>query len=288
MKSNDKIFGFVVTSFMTLFAIATLYPMIILISSSFSDGYAIMSGKVILFPVGATIEPYKIVFRHPEIWGAYRNTIMYTLIGTIINITLTTLGAYPLSRPDLYGRNIFMGIIVFTMFFVGGMIPEYLLVRNLNLYNTLWAIVLPTSVSVWNLIIMRTFFQSNVPRELWESVTLDGANDLKFFVYIVLPLSAPIMAVMVLFYGVGNWNSWFSAMLYLSSRDRYPLQLILREIIIQSSTQDMAGASESDVESVGEGVKYATMMVATVPIMCLYPFLQRYFVKGVMVGALKG
>lgn len=287
-KLSDRIFHITVVALLTITSLAFVYPILVLVSSSFSDAYAIMSGRVFFLPVNPTLAAYKLVFNHPEIWGAYGNTIKYTLIGTSINILMTVLGAYPLSRNDLYGKRILMGFVTFTMFFSGGLIPSFLLIRDLGLLDSMWAILLPTSVSVWNLVIMRTFFQNNIPNELWESAALDGANDMSFLFRIVLPLSGPILAVMVLFYGVGHWNSWFTSMLYFNTRAKYPLQMILREIIIQSSTQDLSGASVSDTEMIGEGVKYATMMVATVPIMCLFPFLQRYFVKGVMIGALKG
>jgi len=247
-----------------------------------------MANRVILLPKGFNINAYKMVFSHPEIGRSYINTIIYTVVGTFINLLFTTLGAYPLSRRDFYGRNIFTGIFVFTMFFSGGMIPSYLLVKDLKMLNTIWAIVLPGAVSTWNMVVMRTFFQNTIPVELQESAFIDGAGDFKVFLRIVLPLSTSILAVMTLFYGVGHWNSWFSALIYLSDRKKYPLQIILREILIQSDTSEMTGGPVSDLEKIGEGIKYATMVVATVPILCLYPFLQRYFVKGVMIGALKG
>ena len=200
---------------------------------------------------------------------------------------VSAFAAYPLSRKDFYVRNLFMGVFVFTMFFTGGMIPTFLIVQRLHLLNTMWALILPTAVSTYNLIIMRTFFESTIPFELVESASLDGCNDLVIFFRIVLPLSGPILAVMVLFYGVAQWNSWFPALLYISDRGLYPLQMVLREVLIQSDISNMAGSS-GDVEIIGDGLKYATMVVATLPIMCLYPFLQKYFVKGVMIGAVKG
>lgn len=288
MSSEEILFEGIIGVILTLVSIIVLYPIIMIVSSSFSDPSAVMANRVKLWPINPTLMVYKMVFKHPEIWGSYLNTIIYTVVGTAVNIFLTTLGAYPLSRKDLYGRNIFTGIFVFTMFFGGGMIPSFLLIKSLHLYNTIWAIVLPGAISTWNLMIMRTFFQNTIPLELQESAFIDGANDITVFTKVVLPLSAPIIAVMVLFYGVGHWNSWLSALLYLSNRSRYPLQIVLREILIQSSTQEMSGGSISDQEMIGEGIKYATMVVATLPILCLYPFLQRYFVKGVMVGAIKG
>jgi putative aldouronate transport system permease protein len=227
---------------------------------------------------------YKIVFQHPEIVRTYRNTIVYTVLGTILGVWLTMFCAYPLSRREFFGKGFFMAILMFTMFFSGGMIPTFLQIRRLGLINTIWAVILPGSLSVYNTIIMRTFYISNIPNELEESAFLDGANDLQFFIKVVVPLSQAIVAVMVLFYGVAQWNSWFPALLYLSSRRLYPVLLILREIIIQTTNQN----ATADQEFIGDGVKFATMVVTTLPIMCLYPFLQKYFTKGVMVGSLKG
>lgn len=285
---GDKAFEGTITFFLILCCAIILYPIIIVVSSSFSDPVAVMANKVKLLPYDFTLKVYKLVFNNSEIWRGYGNTIIYTVIGTFINVFMTAIGAYPLSRRDFDARNIFMAIFTFTMFFGGGMIPSYLLVKNLHLYNTIWALIIPGAVSTWNLIIMRTFFQSSIPVEIQESAFIDGANDLVIFFKIVLPLSGPILAVMTLFYGVGHWNNWFSALLYISDRRKYPLQIILREILIQSSTQDMSGGAVSDQETIGEGIKYATMVISTLPIMCLYPFLQKYFVKGVMIGAIKG
>lgn len=285
---QDKILESIIIFILLIVCVIVLYPIILVVSSSFSDPVAVMANKVVLWPVNPTLGAYKMVFKHREIGGSYINTIVYTIVGTVINLTFTSLGAYPLSRKDFYGKSVFTGLFVFTMFFSGGMIPTYLLVKELKLLNTIWALVLPGAVSTWNLIVMRTFFQNSIPTELHESAFIDGANDLQVFFQIVLPLSTAIMAVMTLFYGVGHWNSWFSALIYLSDRKKYPLQMILREILIQSNTADMSGGPISDQEMIGEAIKYATMVIATVPILCLYPFLQRYFVKGVMVGALKG
>lgn len=285
---DEIVFEGIIIFILTITTLIVLYPIVLVVSSSFSDPLAVISNQVKLWPINPTLKMYKMVFNHPEIWGGYANTILYTVVGTAINVLFTALGAYPLSRKDLYGRNIVTALFVFTMFFGGGMIPSFLLIKQLQLYNTIWALLLPGAVSTWNLIIMRTFFQNTIPIELQESALIDGANDITVFIKIVLPLSAPIISVMVLFYGVGHWNSWLSALLYLSERTKYPLQIILREILIQSSTQDMSGGSISDQEMIGEGIKYATMVIATLPILCLYPFLQRFFVKGVMVGAIKG
>lgn len=284
---GERLYTVVVYTLLTGFGLLILIPLMHIISGSFSDPMALLKGEVGLLPEGFNLNMYKLVFRDDEIWQSYRNTIVYTVVGTCISVTLTACGAYPLSRKDFYGKNFFMGMFAFTMYFTGGMIPTYLLVKNLGMLDTMWALVLPSAVSTYNLIIMRTFFQTSIPDELVESAAIDGCNDLGVFFRIVIPLAAPIFAVMVLFYGVSQWNSWFPALLYISDRDLYPLQMILREVLIQGEMSEMTGAI-GDVEVIGDGLKYATMVVATLPIMCLYPFLQKYFVKGVMIGAVKG
>ena len=284
---GERLYTFVVYALLTVFCLLILIPLLHIISGSFSDPISLLKGEVGLLPKGFTTSMYETVFKDKEIWQGYWNTIVYTVVGTLISVTLTAFGAYPLSRKDFYGRNVYMGLFVFTMFFTGGMIPTYLLVKQLKMLNTMWALVLPSAVSTYNLIIMRTFFQTSIPGELAESASLDGCSDLGVFFRIVIPLSAPIFAVMVLFYGVAQWNSWFPALLYISDRSLYPLQMVLREVLIQSDVSNMAGAT-GDVEIIGDGLKYATMVVATLPIMYLYPFLQKYFVKGVMIGAVKG
>lgn len=284
---GERLYTFVIYALLIVFCLMILIPLLHIISGSFSDPMALLKGEVGLLPKGLTLSMYKTVFKDAEIWQGYWNTIVYTVVGTAISVVLTAFGAYPLSRKDFFGRNVFMGLFAFTMFFTGGMIPTYLLVKQLHMLNTMWSLVLPSAVSTYNLIIMRTFFQTSIPGELAESASLDGCNDLGIFFRIVIPLAAPIFAVMVLFYGVAQWNSWFPALLYVSDRSLYPLQMVLREVLIQSDISNMAG-STGDVEVIGDGLKYATMVVATLPIMCLYPFLQKYFVKGVMIGAVKG
>ncbi|MGN1370382.1 MAG: carbohydrate ABC transporter permease [Aristaeellaceae bacterium] len=284
---GERVYTIVVYTLLAVFCLLIVIPLLHIISGSFSDPMSLLRGEVGLLPKGFTTAMYEKVFKDSEIWQGYKNTIIYTVVGTLISVALTACGAYPLSRKDFFGGNLFMGLFVFTMFFSGGMIPTYLLVKNLGMLNTMWALVLPSAVSTYNLIIMRTFFQTSIPGELAESASLDGCNDLGIFFRIVIPLSAPIFAVMVLFYGVAQWNSWFPALLYISDRTLYPLQMVLREVLIQSDISNMAG-STGDVEVIGDGLKYATMVVATLPIMCLYPFLQKYFVKGVMIGAVKG
>jgi putative aldouronate transport system permease protein len=286
--SDGLVFESIVLLIITLFCIIVLYPLIFILSSSFSNGQAILANQVKFLPVDFTWLSYRKVFINSEVWRSYINTIVYTVVGTAVNVLMTTLAAYPLSRKDFFGKNLIMSLFVFTMFFSGGMIPTFLVVKSLGLINTMWALILPTSVSTFNLIIMRTFFQNTIPGEVQEAAIIDGCNDFDLLFRIVLPLSQAIIAVMVLFYGVGMWNSWFPALLYMQSRSGYPLQLILREIVLQSTAYGMTGGDVSDQEMIGQGIKFATMVIATFPILCLYPFLQKYFIKGVMIGAVKG
>lgn len=280
LKINDLL--------LLIICIIALYPVLYVASASLSNPLAVMRNEVSLWPKGFTVMGYQKVLSNPEVWTGYMNTILYTVIGTCINLAFTSTSAFALSRKDLKGRDFWMMFITFTMFFSGGLIPSYLLIKKLHLYNTFWVMVIPGAVSAWNLIIMRTFFQSNVPMELQEAAIIDGCNDLRIFFKIALPLSAPIIAVMVLFYGVGHWNSFFNALIYLDDRGRYPLQLILREILIQNISQDNVSGPAADQQIMGESIRYALIIVATLPILAVYPFLQKYFVKGVMIGAIKG
>ncbi|HEY5583834.1 MAG TPA: carbohydrate ABC transporter permease [Ruminiclostridium sp.] len=276
--------------FLVFSVVIMIYPFLYVVFASLSDParFAEHSG-LLLSPLSLSFDSYKAVFDNPNILNGYKNTLVYLLVGTTINMALTTLGAYSLSLRKLKMRNYIMMGIVFTMLFNGGLIPTYILIKNLHFIDSIWAITLPSAISTMNLIIMRTSFQS-IPASLEESARIDGANDLVIFARIMIPLSIPVISVMILFYGVGNWNAWFNASIYLRSREKYPLQLILREILIQNSTDSMmTGAAASDDKSlVSETIKYATIVVATVPILMVYPMLQKYFVKGVMVGAIKG
>lgn len=285
---GEKAFDLSNIILLTLGSIAFLYPLWFVLVSSFSSASAIASGSVVFWPDGFNFDAYSRVFSDKSIWTAYKNTMFYVAAGTAINLLLTTLGAYPLSRRDLKGRNAIMMFIVFTMFFSGGLIPMYLNVRDLGLYDTRWAILLPTAISAYNLIVMRTFFQSTIPDGLIESAKIEGASEYRILWSIILPLSMPVVAVMTLFYAVSHWNSWFDAMIYLQDRKLFPLQLLLREILVQSQTNDMmGGVGSGDVASISETIKYATTIIATVPILVIYPFLQKYFAKGVMLGGVK-
>ncbi|WP_445667420.1 carbohydrate ABC transporter permease [Paenibacillus sp. FSL H8-0034] len=289
--SNGEIaFRYVNWLFMLAMIIITLYPFVYVLMSSLSDSRLLLSHTGALFwPQGFTMSAYKLVFQNPNILRGYGNTLFIVVLGTLLNLIFTCMGAYVLSRKGVPWSKYVMLLIVFTMFFSGGMIPSYLLVNNwLHLGNSLLAMIIPGMISTWNLIILRTSFAS-IPESLVESAKIDGAHDFTILSRVVIPLSLPVMAVMVLFYGVSHWNAWFSAMLYLRDRDLYPLQLILREILIQNSTEYMTNQSSAgEIESVGESIKYATIMVATLPILFVYPFMQKYFVKGVMIGSIKG
>jgi putative aldouronate transport system permease protein len=275
--------------FLLLLSVITIYPFLYVLFASLSEpNWVVQMRGLIGYPHGFTLQAYKLVFENPAIMSGYVNTILYVVLGTALNILMTSLGAYALSRQNVKWKNPVMFLIVFTMFFNGGLIPTYLLIIHLGLLDSRWALILPTAMSAYNLIIMRTAFQS-IPISLEESAKLDGANDFTVLFRIVLPLSMPVVAVMILFYGVGHWNSWFNALIYLRTRELYPLQLILREILITNSTDSMmTGVGGADKMSIGETIKYSAIIVATVPILLLYPFLQRYFVKGVMIGAIKG
>jgi putative aldouronate transport system permease protein len=285
----EKAFDALNVLIMILLIIATLYPLLYVVFASISMPSRLMQHEgVLLRPLGFELGSYKLVFKNPMVSKGYLNTLFIVTVGTVINIVMTSLGAYVLSRKRLYWKKLFMFIIVFTMFFGGGMIPTYLLVKNLKLTDTLWALIVPSAISTYNMIIMRTSF-SSIPDSLEESARIDGAKEFTILFKIVIPLSLPVIAVMILFYGVGHWNSWFSALIYLRKRELYPLQLILREILISSDTSQMlVGIGGMDLEPIAETVKYATIVIATLPILFIYPFLQKYFVKGVMIGALKG
>ncbi|MGG3505158.1 carbohydrate ABC transporter permease [Paenibacillus lautus] len=293
----DKVFLGSVYIYLSIALIVVLYPLIYILSASISSPQQVNSGAMWLFPKEITLAGYQLVFENPKIWNGYLNTIVYTGIGTLLNLAVTLPAAYALSRSDLVGRQLFLGFILFTMFFTGGLVPTYLVVRNLGLINTMGALILPVAASVWNIIVARTFFQTTIPKELQEAAYMDGCSNLKLFVRIILPLSAPIIAVMALFYGVSHWNSYFPALIYLNDESKYPLQMVLRQILVlQEMTAETTGAgisgdaaramnSKAETASL---IKYGVIVVSTLPIVALYPFLQRYFVQGVMIGSVKG
>ena len=289
---GDKIFFAINYVFMAFLALITLYPMLYVAFCSFSDPQQFASVRgLLLKPAGFGLQGYKMVFQMDSIWIGYRNTIMYLVLGTVISMAMTIMGAFILSHNDFMVKKPVMFLIVFTMYFGGGMIPTYLCINQLGLNNTIWAVLLPGSVSVYNMIVLRTSF-NGIPKGLIESATIDGAGDAVVLFHIVLPLSMASLATIILFYAVGYWGAWWNAMIYLQKRrDLYPLQLFLREMLILDTGNEgylnsMSGA-EVDRYLVKEIMKYCIIMVSTLPILCVYPFIQKYFVKGVMVGAIK-
>lgn len=278
--------------FMAFLIVITLYPVLYVVFASLSDPKLLMGHTGLLFrPLGQmTLQGYKLAFSNPNVLIGYRNTIFYVVVGTMINLIMTSLGAYCVTRRHFKLKKPMLIMVTITMFFSGGMIPMFTLIKSMGLYNTVWAILIPGAISSWNLILMKTFFQG-IPDAMEESAMIDGANDWHIFIKIILPLSKPIIAVMVLYYGVGRWNSWFDAMIYLRDRTMFPLQLFLREMLMmnasasgQAPTVDLMVAQSYYKEL----LQYCVILIATLPILCIYPFLQKYFVKGVMVGAIKG
>jgi multiple sugar transport system permease protein/putative aldouronate transport system permease protein len=294
----DKVFFLIDYVLLGIVFLLVIYPLIYILSSSFSDAEAVLQGRVWFLPIEPSLDGYKAVFEYDAVWLGYGNTIFYTVVGTTVNVFLTMMAAYPLSRRDFVGRNIIMFIFTFTMFFNGGLIPTYLLVRSLGLVNTRWAMVFHAAIGVWNVIITRTYLQSTIPQELYDSAKVDGASNTRILISVVLPLSGPILAVITLFYGVNHWNSFFPALIYLRDRSLRPLQIVLREILIENSPRMMAEMMESlSPEQLEQMTKreylqallqYSLIIVATFPVLAVYPFVQKYFVRGVMIGAIKG
>lgn len=294
MAKNDIVFNVINYTLIIFAVIITLYPLIYVLSASISDPNKVNAGQMWLFPVDITFAGYKKVFSNTEIWSGYANTIFYTVFGTLINLAITLPCAYALAKKGLPLKKFFNFLFLFTMFFSGGLIPLYMLVKDLHLLDTIWAVLLPVGASIWNIIITRTFIESTIPEGLEEAAEIDGCNPFMKFFRIVLPLSAPIIAVMALFYGVGHWNSYFNEMIFLNDRSKYPLQVILRELIIITQLNSSSTITNVEAQTLAEQqqiagiIKYAVMIVSTLPIICVYPFLQRFFVKGVMIGSIKG
>jgi len=287
MTLGEKIFQVFDVLLMILLTLVTLYPLWYILVASFSDNTAVLAAKgMMMLPKNFTTAAYKEVLKFSSVWKGYQNTLIIVIGGTALNMVLTILGGYVLSRKYLYWNKYVSYFVVFTMYFSGGMIPLYFVVKNLHIYNTLWALLLPHAISTYNMIIMRTAFAS-VPDALEESAKIDGARHLTILMKIMLPTVMPTLAVLLLYYAVAHWNSWFSAMIYLKDRNKFPLQLILREILLFNTQSDnMDSAMER--EAIGETIQYSVIIIATVPVLCIYPFLQKYFEKGVMIGAVKG
>ncbi|WP_059053966.1 carbohydrate ABC transporter permease [Paenibacillus senegalimassiliensis] len=288
--SDELRFDVIVYLIAAVIIIIVLYPLLFVVAASFSDPARVLNGEVWLLPKGVTLEAYNNILHNDKIWIGYRNSILYTVVGTLINIVMTLLAAYPLSRPDLPGRKGLMLIITLTMFFSGGLIPSYLLVKGLGMVDTMWALIIPGAISTYNLIVMRTYFQSSIPWELQEAAHMDGCSNWRLLLSIILPLSKPILAVMVLFYAVGHWNAFFNALIYIRSEELYPLQLVLREILMisQSAGEEGGNVGLEDKILLSESIKYAVIIVSSLPVLIMYPFVQRHFVKGVMIGSIKG
>lgn len=289
----DPLFVVLTYGIIGLAILVIIYPLYFIVIASISDPTLVQQGKVFLVPRGVTFDGYAAIFGTSTIVRGFMNSVLYTVVGTAISVTMILCGAYALSRKDLPGRNLFMILFVVTMFFDGGMIARYLVVKELGLLDTMWAVVLPGAVGVWNLIIARTFLEQNLSPELREAAQLDGASDFRFFFSIAIPLSKPLIVLMVMIHLVANWNAFFDAMIYLSDESKYPLQLILRNVLIQSqasqSGMDMASMdSTAAAQQMGELLKYAMIVVSTIPLLIAFPFLQRHFVKGATLGALKG
>jgi len=287
---SDRVFLFFLYSFLAIVLLVILYPLVYIVSSSFSDPLAVSSGRVWLYPVNFSLRGYQVTFQNPQIITGYINSLYYTFFGTLISVTFTVLVAYPLSRRNLYGRNLIMFLITFTMIFSGGLIPTYLVVKQLGMIDTRWALLTPQAVAAFQVIIARTFFQTTIPDELAEASELDGCSDLRFLWYVVLPLSTPIIAVLALMYAVGQWNAYFDALLYLKSSSLQPLQLVLRNILILNTTASgsMDAKTMAERMQLADLLKYCLIVVGSLPVLIIYPFVQRYFVKEMLIGSIKG
>lgn len=288
LSASEKFFYATVYLMVGIFGISVLYPIIYVVSSSFSAPSAVMSGQVLLWPVNPTISGYKAVLNNNDILLGFRNSLFYMIVGTLINLILTILAAYPLSRNDVPGKGYVMFLFTFTMIFNAGMIPNYLLIKSLGLINTRWAMLLPGALSVYNMIVMRTFFMSSIPGELLEASKLDGCTDMQYLVRVVMPLSKPIVAVICMYYAVAHWNAYFNAFLYLSKKELYPLQIFLRNILVSNQVSSDMMSEFSDNVGLEYILKYALIVIATIPMLIIYPMVQKHFQKGVMIGAVKG
>ena len=294
-STSDKIYDAIVFSILTLVFLIVAYPLYFIIISSISDPLAVSQGKVLYAPIGFTLDGYAAVFREKSVMTGYANSIFYTVVGVCINIVCTIPTGYALSRKDFFARGWITTFYLITMFVSGGMIPTYLVVRNTGLINTVWALTVPGAITVWNLLVCRTFFASNIPDELLDAARLDGCGNTRFFFRICLPLSGAIVAIMVLYYGVGHWNGYFSALLYINDREKWPLQMELRNILLQNATNASRAVFSAEelqekarLEAIADLMKYSLIVVSCVPMMVLYPFIQKYFVKGVLIGSVKG
>lgn len=293
LSREDKIFDLINYIVLGAVSLLVLYPLYFMVIASFSSPEMVNSGQIVLVPRGVTLDGYKRLVQDANIWIGYRNTIIYTVFGTFLNIVVTVSAAFALAHRDLVGKQFFMGYFVFTMYFSGGMIPLYIVVNKIGLYNNPMVLIILGAVSVYNLIIARTFFQTTLPPELYDAAAIDGCGNFRFFIQIAVPLSKAIIAVLVVFYGVGHWNEFFNALMYISKKEYYPLQLILREILLQSRMVEQVATEAALIDlqerqRYAELIKYGVIVVSSLPILAVYPFAQKYFVKGVMIGSVKG
>lgn len=291
MRPGDKAFEIINFLFLTLIMLVILYPVLYIIAASFSDPQAVIAGEVYVLPVRPTLRGYEAVFKNKKILNGFANSIYYLVVGTLLNLVMTMLCAFPLSRKEFRARGFISMFFVFTMYFSGGLVPSYILISNLHLINTRWAMIIPTAMSTYNMIICRTYMVNSIPDELYEAAQLDGCSPWKYFLRVVTPLCKPILAVLTLYYGVSRWNSYFDAMLYLRKDSMQPLTIVMREILIQNKvdmTQIGDASNLAKLQGMSELLKYSTIVVASVPVMLLYPLVQKHLVKGVMIGAVKG
>lgn len=291
MSTEDKIVTFVIYAFLTIITLIILYPLVYVVSASFSEPQAVISGKVKLFPVDFTLRGYEAVFQNKKLINGFMNSVFYVAVSLVLNLTMTMLCAYPLSRKEFRARNWVSLFFVFTMYFSGGMVPSYILVNKLHLLNTRWAMIIPTAMSSYNMIICRTYIVNNIPDDLYEAGQIDGCSPFRYMLQVVVPLSKSILAVLLLYYGVSKWNDYYNAMLYLYKDALMPLTMVMREILILGEV-DMTKVTNADavakLQGMSELLKYATIVVSSVPVIMLYPLIQKHLVKGVMVGAVKG
>ena len=290
-SAGDKACIILVYVLLSAVMLIVLYPLIYIVSASFSDPQAVVSGKVMLWPVDVTLRGYKAVFRNPKILTGFMNSFIYMGVGTVVNLIMTMLCAYPLSRKEFTARNKIAALFVFTMYFSGGLMPTYMIVNKLGLINTRWAMIIPSAMSTYNMIIARTYMVNSIPDELYEAAQIDGCSPFKYLLKVVVPLCKPILAVLTLYYGIAKWNNYFDAMLYLNDASLQPLTIVLREILIQNQidpTMLTDASALSKLQGMTELLKYAVIVVASVPVLAIYPFVQKYFVKGVTIGAVKG
>lgn len=290
LSLGDRAFDIAVYLISIVVILIILVPIVFVLAASLSDPDRVIRGEVLFIPKGLTFRAYEMVLENKDIWRGFRNSLFYTFAGTAISVILSIMAAYPLSRKTLKGRRWIMLAVLFTMYFSGGMVPTYLLVRNLGMYNTIWAVLIPNAISTYNLIVAKTFFENSIPEELYDSARLDGCGNISMLFQIVLPLSKAILAVLVLYYAVGIWNSYFDALIYLRDESMHPLQIVLRNILLLGQTEQMGTNDVGMAEKIkmAEAIKYSVIVISSIPMLILYPFVQKHFVKGVMIGAVKG